>query len=67
MYSICRNISYIPHNKFESNMMDGFREIVKIKPETQHLNACVNADADAWASAIALWNQGPAELRMGSC
>ena len=34
----------------------------------EHLNAGVNADADtdanAWASAIALWDQGPAELKM---
>ena len=26
--------------------------------------ALSNADAYAWASAIALWNQGPAELKM---
>ena len=29
----------------------------------QHLNEGVNADADAWASAIAFWDQGPAELK----
>ena len=28
-----------------------------------NINAGVNADADAWASAIALWEQGPAELK----
>ena len=49
-----------PLTKFKSNMMNSFREI-KINPSTQHLNAGVHADA--WASAIVLWDQGPAELK----
>ena len=31
----------------------------------QHLNAGFNAGADTWASAIALWDQGPCELKIG--
>ena len=30
----------------------------------QHLNAGVNTDANTWTSAIALWYQGPIELKM---